>query len=39
MAVFGRDLQRESSLALAEMGVVFQKPTLDGDLSVRQNLN
>ena len=37
--VFGRDLQRESSLALAEMGVVFQKPTLDGDLSVRQNLN
>ena len=39
VAVFGRDLQRESSPALAEMGVVFQKPTLDGDLTVRQNLN
>ena len=36
--VFGHDLQRESSAALAEIGVVFQKPTLDGDLSVRQNL-
>ena len=36
--IFGRDLQREPSAALAEMGVVFQKPTLDSDLSVRQNL-
>ena len=36
--VFGRDLTREPSAALAEMGVVFQKPTLDSDLSVRQNL-
>jgi ABC-2 type transport system ATP-binding protein len=36
--LFGRDLQREPSAALAEMGVVFQKPTLDSDLSVRQNL-
>ena len=36
--VFGRDLTREPSAALAEMGVVFQKPTLDSDLTVRQNL-
>ena len=36
--IFGRDLQHEPSAALAEMGVVFQKPTLDFDLSVRQNL-
>jgi ABC-2 type transport system ATP-binding protein len=36
--ILGRDLQREPSAALAEMGVVFQKPTLDGDLTVRQNL-
>lgn len=36
--IFGHDLQREPSAALAEMGVVFQKPTLDGDLTVRQNL-
>ncbi len=36
--IFGRNLQREPSAALAEMGVVFQKPTLDSDLTVRQNL-
>jgi len=36
--IFGRELKREPSAALAEMGVVFQKPTLDSDLSVRQNL-
>ncbi len=36
--VFGRDLQREPSAALAEMGVVFQARTLDLDLTVRQNL-
>ena len=36
--IFGRALDREPSAALAEMGVVFQKPTLDSDLSVRQNL-
>lgn len=36
--VFGRDLGREPSAALAEMGVVFQARTLDLDLSVRQNL-
>ena len=37
--IFGRDLKREPSAALAEMGVVFQKPTLDSDLTVRQNLS
>ena len=36
--IFGRELEREPSAALAEMGVVFQKPTLDSDLTVRQNL-
>ena len=36
--IFGRDLEREPSAALAEMGVVFQTRTLDLDLTVRQNL-
>ena len=36
--VFGYDLQRDSSQALARLGVVFQTRTLDADLTVRQNL-
>lgn len=36
--IFGHDLAREPSAALAELGVVFQSRTLDLDLSVRQNL-
>jgi len=36
--VNGFDLQRQPSRALASMGVVFQQPTLDLDLSVEQNL-
>jgi ABC-2 type transport system ATP-binding protein len=36
--VLGRDLRREPEAALALMGVVFQEPTLDPDLSVRENL-
>jgi len=36
--VFGHDLRRTPSAALAEMGVVFQSRTLDADLTVRQNL-
>jgi ABC-2 type transport system ATP-binding protein len=36
--IFGHDLRRASSLALGELGVVFQSRTLDLDLSVRQNL-
>jgi ABC-2 type transport system ATP-binding protein len=38
IAVFGHDMRREPSLALARMGVVFQQSTLDLDLSVEQNL-
>ena len=34
----GVDLRREPARALARMGVVFQQPTLDLDLTVRQNL-
>ena len=34
----GMDLRREPTRALARMGVVFQQPTLDLDLTVRQNL-
>ncbi|HYN39723.1 MAG TPA: ATP-binding cassette domain-containing protein, partial [Rhodospirillales bacterium] len=34
----GCDLRRESSRALAALGVVFQQPTLDLDLTVQQNL-
>ncbi len=38
IAVFGHDVRREPSPALARMGVVFQQPTLDLDLTVEQNL-
>ena len=38
IAVCGRDLTREPRAALAAMGVVFQRPTLDLDLSIAQNL-
>jgi len=34
----GRDMRTESVAALAGVGVVFQQPTLDLDLSVRANL-
>jgi ABC-2 type transport system ATP-binding protein len=37
--IFGHDLERASSMALAELGVVFQSRTLDLDLSLRQNLS
>ncbi len=37
--VCGLDLRRSSTAALARMGVVFQRPTLDLDLSVAQNLD
>jgi ABC-2 type transport system ATP-binding protein len=36
--IFGHDLRREPSQALATLGVVFQNRTLDADLSLRQNL-
>ncbi len=38
ITVSGFDLQRASRAALAAMGVVFQRPTLDLDLTVEQNL-
>ncbi len=38
VSVFGHDIRRESSAALARMGVVFQQPTLDLDLTVAQNM-
>ena len=38
IAVFGHDIRREPLPALASMGVVFQQPTLDLDLTVDQNL-
>ena len=38
IAIAGHDLGREPRQALARMGVVFQQPTLDLDLTVQQNL-
>jgi ABC-2 type transport system ATP-binding protein len=36
--VFGFDMRRQPAQALARIGVVFQQPTLDPDLTVLQNL-
>lgn len=36
--IAGHDLRKESTRALARLGVVFQQPTLDLDLTVLQNL-
>lgn len=36
--ISGWDVKRHSTRALAKLGVVFQQPTLDLDLTVRQNL-
>lgn len=36
--IFGFDLRRQPTRALERIGVVFQQPTLDLDLTVRQNL-
>jgi len=38
IAVFGQPFRANASAALARMGVVFQQPTLDLDLTVQQNL-
>jgi ABC-2 type transport system ATP-binding protein len=38
VSVDGHDLGRAPRRALARMGIVFQQPTLDLDLTVRQNL-
>jgi ABC-2 type transport system ATP-binding protein len=37
--IAGHDVRKESSRALARLGVVFQQPTLDLDLTVLQNLH
>lgn len=36
--IYGHDLQKQTRKALAQLGVVFQQPTLDLDLSLIQNL-
>src|SRR5271157_1836993 len=36
--IFGMDIRERASECLARMGVVFQQPTLDLDLTVEQNL-
>jgi len=38
VSVAGIDLRRHPTRALARLGIVFQRSTLDGDLSVRRNL-
>jgi ABC-2 type transport system ATP-binding protein len=38
IGVYGHDIRREPLKALALIGVVFQQPTLDLDLTVEQNL-
>ncbi len=38
IAINGHDIQRKTTTALTKLGVVFQQPTLDLDLSVVQNL-
>lgn len=38
IAIAGFDMKRQSRQAMARLGVVFQQPTLDLDLSVTQNL-
>lgn len=39
IAAFGQDFRTDPSAALARIGVVFQQPTLDLDLTVEQNLH
>jgi ABC-2 type transport system ATP-binding protein len=38
ISILGRDVRNTGHKALAPLGVVFQQPTLDLDLTVRQNL-
>ena len=38
ITIFGANLRKEPGRALAKMGVVFQQPTLDLDLTISQNL-
>lgn len=36
--IAGHDMAKQPRMALSAMGIVFQSPTLDSDLSVRQNM-
>jgi ABC-2 type transport system ATP-binding protein len=38
ISVFGHDMAKRPETALARLGIVFQQPALDLDLSARQNL-
>lgn len=38
VTIGGHDLRKQTRSALSSIGVVFQRPTLDRDLTVRQNL-
>jgi ABC-2 type transport system ATP-binding protein len=38
ISIFGMDIRERASECLRQMGIVFQQPTLDLDLSVEQNL-
>jgi ABC-2 type transport system ATP-binding protein len=38
IGIYGYDLQSQTRKALAQLGVVFQQPTLDLDLTLMQNL-
>lgn len=38
IAIYGRDIARQSGAALAQLGIVFQSRALDADISVLQNL-
>lgn len=38
VVIAGHDMARDPRKALASMGIVFQSPTLDADLTVRQNM-
>ncbi|MEJ2592920.1 MAG: ABC transporter ATP-binding protein [Candidatus Thiodiazotropha sp.] len=38
IGIYGHDLRAQTRKALAQLGVVFQQPTLDLDLSLMQNL-
>ena len=38
ISIFGHDVTTSPGAALAQLGVVFQQPTLDLDLSLSQNL-
>ena len=39
IVINGRDIREAGARSLAELGIVFQQPTLDLDLTVRQNLH